>query len=49
MKYVNWSNTPKFYKNGNMIVVYDGTQELITNTLASAMGDLFAGGISDGT
>ncbi|MDA1280650.1 MAG: hypothetical protein O3B95_11555 [Chloroflexi bacterium] len=49
LKYINWGDTPQFYKNGNMIVVYDGSQNLVTRTLASAMGDKFAGGTSDGT
>ena len=49
LKYINWRDAPQYYKNGNMIVVYDGTQSLVTNTLISAMGELFAGGISDGT
>ena len=43
LKYVNWISTPQFFKNGNMIVVYDGSQSLVTNTLIAAMGEQFAG------
>jgi hypothetical protein len=42
-KYVNWIATPHFFKNGNMIVVYDGSQSLVTTTLIEAMGEQFAG------
>ena len=47
-KYVNWISGPQFYKNGNMIVVYDGSQSLVTNTLIAAMGEQFAGKSLDG-
>ncbi len=43
LRYVNWIATPQFYKNGNMIVVYDGSQALVTKTLIAAMGEQFAG------
>lgn len=48
LKYINWINTPQFYMNGNMIVVYDGSQSLVTSTLVTAMGEQFAGGNPDG-
>ncbi|MCZ6539148.1 MAG: hypothetical protein O6922_04910 [Chloroflexi bacterium] len=47
-RYVNWIATPQFFKNGNMIVVYDGSQSLVTNTLIAAMGEQFAGESPDG-
>ncbi len=47
LKYVNWADTPQFFKNGRMIVVYDGAQSLVTNTLISAMGERFAGEAPD--
>jgi hypothetical protein len=43
LKYINWSDTPQYFRNGNLIVIYDGSQSLVTNTLVSAMGDRFAG------
>ena len=48
LKYVNWIAEPMFYKNGKMIVVYDGSQSLVIDTLEAAMGDIFAGGSIDG-
>jgi len=48
LKYVNWVDEPKFFKNGKMIVIYDGTQSLVIDTLVAAMGDIFAGGSTDG-
>ena len=48
MKYINWIATPQFFKNGNMIVVYDGSQSLVTSTLVAAMGERFAGESPDG-
>ena len=48
-KYVNWISGPQFYINGNMIVVYDGSQSLVTNTLVAAMGEQFAGKSLDET
>lgn len=48
LKYINWIATPQFFKNGNMIVVYDGSQSLVTNTLIAAMGEQFAGQRLDG-
>ena len=48
LRYVNWIATPQFYKNGNMIVVYDGSQALVTKTLIAAMGEQFAGEIPGG-
>ena len=43
LKYINWSDNPQYFLNGKMIVVYDGSQSLVTNTLTSAMGARFAG------
>ena len=43
LKYINWSDNPQYFLNGKMIVVYDGSQSLVTNTLISAMGARFAG------
>ena len=48
LKYINWIATPQFFKNGNMIVVYDGSQSLVTSTLIAAMGEQFAGESPDG-
>ncbi|MCH7982991.1 MAG: hypothetical protein IIC28_03380 [Chloroflexi bacterium] len=48
LKYVNWIATPQFFKNGKMIVVYDGSQSLVTSTLIAAMGEQFAGESPDG-
>jgi len=42
-KYINWVDTPQFFLNGRMIVVYDGSQTLVTETLTTAMGERFAG------
>lgn len=47
-KYINWIATPQFFRNGNMIVVYDGSQSLVTTTLIAAMGEQFAGQDPDG-
>ncbi len=49
LKYINWVDTPQFFLNGRMIVVYDGSQSLVTNTLTTAMGEQFAGESLDGT
>jgi hypothetical protein len=38
LKYVNWSDNPQYFLNGKMIVVYDGSQSLVTKMLISAMG-----------
>jgi hypothetical protein len=43
LKYINWIDTPQFFRNGRMIVVYDGSQSLVTDTLITAMGERFAG------
>ena len=43
LKYVNWSEGPQFFHNGKMIVVYDGSQMLVIDTLTTAMGERFAG------
>ena len=48
LKYVNWIDTPQFFKNGRMIVIYDGSQSLVTDTLITAMGERFAGESPDG-
>jgi hypothetical protein len=43
LKYINWIDTPQFFMNGRMIVIYDGSQSLVTDTLITAMGERFAG------
>ncbi len=43
-KYIQWVVGPNYYQNGNLIVVYDGDKSLVTETLAAAMGEPFAGG-----
>jgi hypothetical protein len=48
LKYINWIDTPQFFRNGRMIVIYDGSQSLVTNTLITAMGERFAGESPDG-
>jgi hypothetical protein len=48
LKYINWIVGPQYFKNGNMIVVYDGSQSLVTSTLIAAMGEQFAGEKPDG-
>jgi hypothetical protein len=47
LKYVNWIDTPQFFRNGKMIVIYDGSQSLVTDTLITAMGERFAGEAPD--
>jgi hypothetical protein len=42
-KYIQWETAPSFYNSGRLIVIYDGDKSLLENTLASAMGDRFAG------
>jgi hypothetical protein len=44
LKYVNWRATPHFYRRGKLIVIYEGEQKLMTDTLSAAMGPRFAGG-----
>ena len=48
LKYINWIVGPKYFKNGNIIVVYGGSQSLVTKTLIASMGEQFAGENSDG-
>ncbi len=48
LKYINWIDTPQFFRNGRMIVIYDGSQSLVTNTLITSMGERFAGESPDG-
>jgi hypothetical protein len=48
LKYVNWIDTPQFFRNGRMIVIYDGSQSLVTDTLITSMGERFAGESPDG-
>ena len=43
LKYINWSNDPQYFQNGKMIVIYDGSQSLVSETLFTAMGERFAG------
>ena len=42
-RYVNWSVAPSFYSSGRLIVVYDGDSSQMEATLATALGDRFAG------
>ncbi len=42
-KYINWAADPSFYQNGRLIVIYDGDQQLMMDTLTAAMGERFAG------
>lgn len=44
LKYVNWRATPHFYRRGKLIVIYEGEQKLMTDTLSAALGPRFAGG-----
>jgi hypothetical protein len=48
LKYINWIVGPQYFNNGNMIVVYHGSQSLVTSTLIAAMGEQFAGEKPDG-
>jgi hypothetical protein len=48
LKYINWVDGPQFFRNGKMIVIYDGKQSLVTDTLTTAMGEIFAGEVPDG-
>lgn len=48
LKYIHWIDTPQFFRNGRMIVIYDGSQSLVTDTLITAMGERFAGESPDG-
>jgi hypothetical protein len=48
LKYINWIDTPQFFRNGRMIVIYDGSQSLVTDTLITSMGERFAGESPDG-
>ena len=43
LKYINWSNDPQYFQNGKMIVIYDGSRSLVSETLFTAMGERFAG------
>ena len=43
LKYINWIVDPQYFKNGNIIVGYGGSQSLITKTLIASMGEQFAG------
>ena len=48
LKYINWIDGPQFFRNGKMIVIYDGKQSLVTDTLTAAMGEIFAGEVPGG-
>lgn len=48
LKYINWIVDPQYFKNGNIIVGYGGSQSLVTKTLIASMGEQFAGENSDG-
>jgi hypothetical protein len=37
LKYINWSDNPQYFLNGKMIVVYDCSQSLVTNSLILTM------------
>ena len=43
LKYINWIVDPQYFKNGNIIVVYGGSQSLVTKTLIASIGEQFAG------
>ena len=43
LKYINWIVDLQYFKNGNTIVVYGGSQSLVTKTLITSMGEQFAG------
>ncbi len=45
-KYINWTKTPHYFRSGRLIVIYDGKQSLIVDTLTKAMGPMFAGDAS---
>lgn len=40
-KYINWTVTPNYYHNGKLIVIYDGDDPEVTETLTAAMGERF--------
>ena len=48
LKYINWIVGPQYFKPGNIIAVYGGSQSLVTKTLIASMGEQFAGENSDG-
>jgi hypothetical protein len=41
LKYINWIEEPQYFLNGRTIVVYDGAQSLVIDTLVAAMGEQF--------
>lgn len=43
-KYIQWSVGPSYYQSGNLIVIYDGDETFVMETLTAAMGEPFAGG-----
>jgi len=39
LKYINWVNDPYFFRNGTLVVVYDGDTSLVKTTLEEAMNE----------
>ena len=39
LKYINWVNDPYFFRNGTLVVVYDGEASLVRTTLEEAMNE----------
>lgn len=40
-KYINWVVGPNYYHNGKLIVIYDGDESNVIETLTAAMGASF--------
>ena len=43
-KYVGWGDTPHFFSRGRLIVIYQGEDQRMLDTLEEALGPQFAGG-----
>lgn len=43
-KYINWTVGPNYYQNGRLLVVYDGEEQAVLETLNLAMGQPFSSG-----
>jgi len=43
-KYVGWGDTPHFFSRGRLIVIYQGGDQRMLDTLEEALGPQFAGG-----
>jgi hypothetical protein len=41
---ISWIDTPHFYKAGNILVLYVGSDEAILGLLEKVLGPQFAGG-----